>query len=271
MRRRQDPQTRSLTTETARDTVFRGYHNLVALTADGSLLVGGGFNYLGDVGCENPHVRIFRPSYLSRGARPEFASGARPARCVSVQAAVLTMRVCCVPGAPEVVQLLPGGTYVLPPLATDSAALHSTRGVALLAVQDFTHSYCQNQRYVVLPFTRINATTVSVTVPAEPVVMAGQYHLFLLSDAGVPSHALHAVVPQPPAPSRAANGTPAWVIVVLPLVALALLCGTAFYCHRRRRELLGSTDVLDQPLYSELASDREAESVTRDSVTDDML
>ena len=47
---------------------FRGYHNMAALMKDGRVLVGGGMDYSGDVGCEHPNVRLYNPPYTSKGS-----------------------------------------------------------------------------------------------------------------------------------------------------------------------------------------------------------
>jgi hypothetical protein len=39
-----DPETKSVFTETSRGSIFRGYHNMIAVNKDGSILVGGGYN-----------------------------------------------------------------------------------------------------------------------------------------------------------------------------------------------------------------------------------
>lgn len=66
-----DPETGEVFFEKSPTLIFRGYHNMVALLHDGSLMIGGGLNHFGDVGCENPNLQLFRPSYLM-GTRPEF-------------------------------------------------------------------------------------------------------------------------------------------------------------------------------------------------------
>ena len=47
----------------------------VRWSPDGSALVtGGGFNQWGDVGCEEPNLNVFSPSYLAAGPRPSIAN-----------------------------------------------------------------------------------------------------------------------------------------------------------------------------------------------------
>jgi hypothetical protein len=46
-----DPLTYNVTTELAREDIFRGYHNFASILKDGSVLVGGGFNQWGGELC----------------------------------------------------------------------------------------------------------------------------------------------------------------------------------------------------------------------------
>lgn len=164
-----DPETLTVMTEIhAREDTFRGYHNFASIHRDGSIILGGGFNQFGDVGCENPNIRMFRPSYLFHGPRPVIS----PAFLNQLS------------GEPFIVKV--GQLQVRIPLDAP-ITLHSTKGVALLAVQDFTHSYGENQRYIPLPILDVSEVEVLVSVPDQPVVFDGMYHLFLLSDNGVPS------------------------------------------------------------------------------------
>ena len=82
---------------------------------DGSVMLGGGFNQYGDVGCENTDVRLFYPPYLSSGA------AVRPVAQVADGTAVE-------PGQKSFVI-----SY------KHSGKLHPTKPVALLAVSAFTH------------------------------------------------------------------------------------------------------------------------------------
>ena len=157
-----DPETFEVSFEMTGNTsdVFRGYHNMASLLNDGRIVVGGGFNQYGDVGCENPNLRIFNPSYYDPEHRPSLIS--------SVDRFVL--------GQNDVMLKFEGVT-----------GLDSIRGVALLAAQAFTHSYGQNQRYVKMEITSLTSTSVTFNVPNSPVLLTGPHHLFLLSDQGVPS------------------------------------------------------------------------------------
>ncbi len=177
-----DPETYELTTIDNREDIYRGYHNMAALLPDGTIILGGGFNQFGDVGCENPHLRLFYPPYLNNVAE-------RP------------------------VLKLDGKWHSNKPLKffagqknaklyfTGATSLDKSKGVALLAPQAFTHSYGQNQRYVkmknIKQTTHATGTEVTFDIPAIPIILAGQYHLFLISNDGVPSVAKHTVITRP--------------------------------------------------------------------------
>lgn len=175
-----NPETHEIFTETSREDTFRGYHNFAGLLKDGSIILGGGFNQYGDVGCENQNVRLFYPSYLSLGDRPIIQSTYPHS------------------GSEEVVIRCCQESFVI---TYTGPQLHASRPVALLAVQAFTHSYGQNQRYVQLPVllrsTAENCSdgcSITVSVPTSPQLLTGHYHLFLLSADGVPSVSTHVSV-----------------------------------------------------------------------------
>ena len=174
-----DPDKKSFTFVDTPEDVFRGYHNMAALLRDGSVVLGGGFNQFGDVGCENPNIRRFYPSYLHNSKdRPVFSSLTQDSN--------------------EPLQLFAGEKHFH--IQFSGPFLHDEKGVALVAVQAFTHSYGQNQRYVKLPITKHLdygdgvKKGVAFNVPKVPEVLPGHYHLFLLSEKGVPSVAIPAQI-----------------------------------------------------------------------------
>ena len=123
-----DPETMTVTTEKPSNQdadSFRGYHNMAALLPNGAVVVGGGFNQHGDVGCENPDLRVFSPSYLKAGPRPLPAAtmlGAEPLRFkVGQKGASIELRL------------------------KQDATLCPVKGVAFLAPQALTHSYGESQ------------------------------------------------------------------------------------------------------------------------------
>ena len=129
-----DPEARTVTTLTRRDSAFRGYHNTAGLLKDGSILLGGGFEYHGDVGCENPTLRRLYPGYL--GA----AKGKRPVvtKVTAGGKVVMGGQQRGEPSA-EVTPSKQGETALT--IEYTGPKLHPTRGAALLAAQAFTHSY----------------------------------------------------------------------------------------------------------------------------------
>lgn len=175
-----DPETYELTTIDNRENVYRGYHNMAALMPDGSVMLGGGFNQFGDVGCENPNLRLFFPPYLhDLSTRPVLKYDQNWP-------------------ADKPLTFFPGQNAVRL-LYSGSIRLHETKGVALLAVQAFTHSYGQNHRYVRM--TNIKERDigdglkeVTFNVPTVPIILVGHYHLFLLSRDGVPSVGKHTII-----------------------------------------------------------------------------
>jgi hypothetical protein len=207
-----DPETRTITTEypsNGRDS-FRGYHNMAALLKDGTILVGGGFNWRGDVGCENPNLRLFYPSYLAQGARPILLDVTNSSAPLILQA---------------------GDTLSL---RFSGARLHPTKGVALLAVNAFTHSYCHNQRYVRLHATSLASSSVTLEVPDVPILIPGQHFLFLISEDGVPSIARHveviaapATVPPATVPPATAAAAGSSASVTLPIALVAAIGAVA--------------------------------------------
>ena len=164
-----DPRTLAVTTfpPWPDDTHQRGYHSFALLLKDGRVLTGGGISPgVFRVGCERPDIRIYEPAYLHRGPRPVLADG------------------------PEPIRLRPGGASV--ELGYGGAPLSATGGVVLLALGAATHAFDQNQRYVPLDFETLPDDNLRVAPPADSFrAPPGDYILFLVSEAGVPSRGRH--------------------------------------------------------------------------------
>ena len=153
--------------------------------------------------------------------------------------------------------------------------LHPTKGVALLAVQAFTHSYGQNQRHVRLDIQRVDdGASVVVNVPnSSRLLLPGHYHLFLISDEGVPSISMHCIVVRSVAPSpRDGGGLTSTAIVVLVIVcvlavgAVVWVVGGLYLTRAKRKMPLTSADPDDGRRLSVSLT-----SVARDSGRDRLL
>ncbi len=158
-----DPQTGGITTLAPwpDDNLERGYHNFAILLKDGRVLIGGGISAIGGIGCERPDLRVYNPPYFSKGAQP-VASNAQ---------ALINMQTS---GAP--VRLRYSGE-----------TLKAAGGVVLLATGSTTHSFDQNQRFIRLTYTK-QGDELTITPPANTLeAPPGDYLLFLVSQAGVPS------------------------------------------------------------------------------------
>lgn len=154
------------------DALERGYHNFAVLLKDGRILLGGGVSANGGIACERTDVRIFVPPYLdpTKGPRPKLAGIAEGS---------------------EVFR----GTGTLP-LRVEGAGVRAERGFALMALGSITHSFDQNQRYVPLEHESRGGGAFEVRAPAGAnAAPPGDYLLFAVSEAGVPSVGVHVVVP----------------------------------------------------------------------------
>ncbi len=168
-----DPRTKEVKTFDAwpNDSAERGYHSFAILLKDGSVLIGGGISKkvngveASSIGCERNDVRIYRPAYLAKGARP-------------------------IIDAPEPIDLELGSTTATK-LPFRGTALGAKGGAVLLALGSTTHSFDQNQRYFPLEYS-VGGDTVSIKAPTDPVKAPdGDYLLFLVSKSGVPSMGKH--------------------------------------------------------------------------------
>jgi hypothetical protein len=170
-----DPETRTFETlDGFSGDHERGYHSFSLLAKDGSIVVGGGIYPSTampnapketDIGCERTDVQAWKPPYLAGG-------GARPV----------------IDASGELSLAIGGGAIRV---AFHGAALDAKKGAVLMALGSFTHGFDQNQRYVRLALA-IDGGDAVVTPPATAsIAPPGDYMLFLVSDAGVPSVAKH--------------------------------------------------------------------------------
>ena len=190
----QEP-SRAVVTEHARSVAYRGYHNMAALLKDGRILVGGGFEQHGDVGCENPNLHIYSPSYLRNLNDRLVIDGADTTHTLDFNA------------SPDADKHTMDISYTFSRFPLDAS-----KGVALLASQAFTHSYGENQRYVRLKVlsssTDGSRGSITAELPHYPVIFPGQYLLFLTNTDGAPSVARHVVLKRSSAPVPPARPTP---------------------------------------------------------------
>lgn len=172
-----NPKTGVITTMAAwpNDTNERGYHNFAILLRDGRVLIGGGIYSNGGIGCERPDIRIYSPNYLTAGVRPS------------------------VTNPPANITLSVGGATTSITYSGETLQAPADGGVVLMAMGSTTHSFDQNQRYVRLGYTK-NGNTLTITPPSSnQEAPVGQYMMFLVSSAGVPSVGIPVTIQAPQA------------------------------------------------------------------------
>lgn len=137
-------------------TIPRIYHSTALLLPDGRVMTGGGDKPTNDKFASHKNVQIYSPPYLFKGPRPVIA--AAPASITY--------------GAAFAVQ------------TPDALTIDKVRLIRLGSV---THSYNMNQRTSSLSFTK-SVDALSITVPSNHNLLpTGDYMLFILNAAGVPS------------------------------------------------------------------------------------
>ena len=144
---RWDPAQNSFT-ELASATRYRGYHSIALLLPDGRVLSSGGNT--------EPNAEVFSPPYLFKGARPVVTSS-------------------------------PSSITYGQSFSVDTPDATSITAVTLVRLSAVTHAFNMNQRFLRLAFSQtpggLTVTAPSVANIAPP----GDYMLFVLNAAGVPS------------------------------------------------------------------------------------
>ena len=196
----------------------RGYHSTALLLPDGRAWSAGDDGPLSG-GSSTDTYEIFSPPYLFRGPRPTITS------------------------APSTVAL--GSTFAV---GTPDEVVRAT----LVALGSTTHANDMNQRLVSLtPVRRADGTGVDLTAPGNAnVALPGQYMLFLLNDAGVPSVArilrITDTTPSPP-PQPTSTARVADSCARLTARALTSRCAT-FRQGTARADVLDGTSLADRLL-----------------------
>jgi hypothetical protein len=151
-----DPETNAWTLMAPQDSA-RIYHSSSILLPDARVMWLGAYADTGDN--KNPTAQVYSPPYLFAGPRPTVASA---------------------PSSADYGASFDIGT-------PDASEIEK---VVLIQPSATTHSANMAQRYVELPFTQVNGSTLRATVPSNRNVAPPSYYmLFLVNDEGVPSEA----------------------------------------------------------------------------------
>jgi galactose oxidase len=157
-----NPQTPTVWTLLASNSVARGYHSVSLLLPDGTVLHGGSGNAT-IPGTSTPYPdeenhEIFHPPYLYKGARPTITN---PEQRITVTL---------------------GGSFTV---STPNAA--QITQVRLIRLGSVTHAFDQNGRALTATFSSV-AGGISVTLPTNTnLTPPGDYLVFILNRNGVPS------------------------------------------------------------------------------------
>jgi hypothetical protein len=145
-----DPDTGNWTEMAPMDTAPRMYHSTAILLPDGRVLTSGGNNYASH--------QVFSPPYLFKGPRPTITS------------------------APDTIVYHSEFTIETPDA-------DSIRRIAFMRPGASTHAFDQSQAYMELPFQVRDGDLDVYTPMTANEAQPGAHMLFLINDAGVPSHA----------------------------------------------------------------------------------
>jgi hypothetical protein len=174
-----DPATKQWTT-IGSIAAARNYHSTAVLQPDGTVLIAGGGHEESTSDPGQYNAQVYSPSYLFNGPRPTIASG---------------------PGAAQYGSTMTVGT-------PDASSIAS---VNLVSYAADTHQSDMDQHFVPLTFTA-GAGTLSVRAPSGgSIAPPGDYMLFIVNKAGVPSVAatvhLGASAPSAPGAPSAVTAT----------------------------------------------------------------
>ena len=165
-----NPTTETWTT-TAPIQAARNYHSTAILMPDGRVLSAGGGHSTGLGGPGQYNAQIYSPPYLSNGPRPTITSASS------------------------------ASTYNKSITVTTPDA-SSIRAVNLVSVGADTHQSNMSQHFIPLSFTAGQGSLTVQTPSSAAIAPYGNYMLFILNGAGVPSvAAIVQIKPNPTAPA----------------------------------------------------------------------
>jgi hypothetical protein len=147
-----DPFTFTLTTFSLPESSpspFRGYHNNVALLKSAHILLGGGVHARGDVGCEQPNMRVLELPYVQGKERPVWMEQQMIAQNTFLTTTLDNNNVVDIPllspTSPSPLLVRVGGSLPVSWNTSTGLSLRTRGAAVLMALQGFTHSYDHNQ------------------------------------------------------------------------------------------------------------------------------